>query len=106
MSYRPPDEGGGPGGPTPTFGSTTVDFGLSSPTPSAVTAEVAESGVEVGSEIVLTVQLGPGRDTDELELAAVQADVGTITPGVGFSVVVTSLDDTAHGQYIVNYSFL
>jgi hypothetical protein len=44
------------------------------------------------------------RDADEMEMAPVVVAVGTITAGVGFDIIVVSLDGDAVGDYLVNYT--
>jgi len=90
---------GGGGG---TFLQGTVDFGTASPTPSAVTATIADVGVGAASIIVASVIPGSGRDLDEMELGPVVVSVGNIVVGVSFDVIAVASDETAHGQYVVN----
>jgi hypothetical protein len=93
--------GGGGGG---TFLQGTVDFGTASPTPSAVTATIADAGVGAASIIIASVVPGTGRDMDEMELGPVVVSIGNIVAGVSFDVIAVADDETAHGQYIVNYT--
>jgi hypothetical protein len=100
----PQGPAGGGGG---TFGQATVDFGsatASLATPSAIAVTVADAGVGAASKILVAVQPGTGRDLDELELAEVDAFVGNIVAGVSFDILVVSQDETAEGQYLVNYT--
>ena len=89
--------GGGGGG---TFGQTTATFSGGA---DSVTVTVADAGVSAGSNIVPTIAMGT-RDADEMEMAPVVVAVGTVTAGVGFDLIVVSLDGDADGAYLVNYT--
>lgn len=89
--------GGGGGG---TFGQTTAVFSGGA---DSVTVSVSDTGVTAASKIVASVSL-VGRDADEMELAPVVVAVGTITAGVGFTLICASLDGDAEGTYTVNYT--
>lgn len=82
-----------------TFGQATATF----TTGDAVTVTVADAGVSAGSNIVPTIAMGT-RDADEMEMAPVVVAVGTVTAGVGFDLIVVSLDGDADGDYLVNYT--
>jgi hypothetical protein len=90
--------GGGPGGGF--FGQTTATFSGGA---HSVTVVVADAGVSAGSNIVPTVAMGT-RDLDEMEMAPVVVAIGTITAGVGFTLIAVSLDGDAEGAYLINYT--
>jgi hypothetical protein len=81
------------------FGQATATFTAGS----SVTVTVVDAGVSAGSRIVPTIAMGT-RDADEMEMAPVVVAVGTITAGVGFDLIVVSLDGDAVGDYLVNYT--
>lgn len=89
--------GGGGGG---TFGQTTATFSGGS---DSVTVTVVDAGVSAGSNIVPSIAMGT-RDADEMEMAPVVVAVGAVTAGVGFTIIVVSLDGDADGDYLVNYT--
>lgn len=88
---------GGGGG---TFGQTTATFSGGA---DSVTVSVVDAGVTGTSKIVATVSL-VSRDVDEMEMAPVAVAVGTITAGVGFTLICVSLDGDAEGTYTINYT--
>jgi hypothetical protein len=53
---------------------------------------------------VPTIGTAPGRDADEFERAPVLVSVASITAGVGFDLIVVSLDGDADGAYLINYT--
>lgn len=83
-----------------TFGQTTATFSNGA---DSVTVTVVDAGVSAGSRIVPTVAL-VGRDADEFEMAPVVVAVGSITAGVGFTLIAVSLDGDAEGTYTLNYT--
>ena len=89
--------GGGGGG---TFGQATATFTGGA---DSVTVTVADAGVSAGSNIIPTIAMGT-RDADEMEMAPVVVAVGTVAAGVGFTLIVVSLDGDADGDYLVNYT--
>lgn len=93
-TWQTPSGGGG------TFGQTTATFSGGA---DAVTVTVVDAGVSAGSNIVPTIAMGT-RDADEMEMAPVVVAVGTVTAGVGFTLIVVSLDGDAVGDYLVNYT--
>ena len=82
-----------------TFGSATATFSGGA---DSVTVTVVDGGVTAGSTIIPSVSMGT-RDPDEFEMAPVAVAVGTITAGVGFTLVVTSLDGDAEGDYKITF---
>ena len=81
-------------------GQTTATFSGGA---DSVTVTVSDTGVSAGSRIVPTVAL-VGRDADEMEMAPVVVAVGSITAGVGFTLIAVSLDGDAEGTYTINYT--
>ncbi len=69
----------------------------------SVTVTVADAGVSAGSKIVPSIAMG-SRDGDEFEMAPVAVAVGSITAGVGFTLIAVSLDGDAEGAYQINYT--
>lgn len=90
--------GGGGGG---TFGQATATFSAGA---DSVTVTVVDAGVSAGSNIIPTVGTAAGRDADEMEMAPVVVSVASITAGVGFDLIVVSLDGDADGDYLINYT--
>ena len=90
--------GGGGGG---TFGQTTATFTVNT---DSVTVTVVDAGVSAGSNIVASVATAPGRDADEMERAPIVVSVASVTAGVGFDLLVVSLDGDADGAYLINYT--
>lgn len=90
---------GGSGGGT--FGQATATFSGGA---DSVVVTVADVAVTAGSNIIPTVGTAAGRDADEMEMAPVVVAVGTITAGVGFDLIVVSLDGDADGAYLINYT--
>lgn len=84
-----------------TFGQATATFSGGA---DSVTVSVADAGVSAGSNIVPTMATAPGRDADEFEMAPVAVTVASVTAGVGFTLLVVSLDGDADGDYLVNYT--
>lgn len=82
------------------FGQTTATFSSGA---DSVTVTVSDAGVSAGSRIVPTVSMG-SRDADEMEMAPVVVAVGSITAGVGFTLIAVSLDGDAEGTYTLNYT--
>ena len=82
-----------------TFGSATATFANGA---DSVIVTVVDGGVSAGATIIPSVSMGT-RDPDEFEMAPVAVAVGTITAGVGFTLVVTSLDGDAEGDYKINF---
>lgn len=82
-----------------TFGSATATFTGGA---DSVVVTVVDGGITAGSIIIPSVSMGT-RDPDEFEMAPVAVAVGTITAGVGFTLVVTSLDGDAEGAYKINF---
>lgn len=93
-TWQTPSGGGG------TFGQATATFSGGA---DSVTVTVVDAGVSAGSNIVPTIAMGT-RDADEMEMAPVVVAVGTVTAGVGFTLIVVSLDGDAVGDYLVNYT--
>lgn len=83
-----------------TFGSAIATFSGGA---DAVTVTVVDAGVSAGSNIIPTVEM-VGRDADEMEMAPVVVVVASKTAGVGFDLLVVSLDGDAEGPYTVNYT--
>ena len=83
-----------------TFGQTTATFSGGA---DSVTVTVVDAGVSAGSRIVPSVSMGT-HDADEMELAPVVVAVGSITAGVGFTLIAVSLDGDAEGTYTINYT--
>jgi len=83
-----------------TFGQATATFSGGA---DSVKVTVSDAGVTAASKIVPTIAL-VGRDVDEMELAPVVVAVGSISAGVGFDLIVVSLDGDAEGAYTVNYT--
>ena len=90
--------GGGGGG---TFGQATATFTVNT---DSVVVSVVDAGVSAGSNIVPTIGTAPGRDADEFERAPVLVSVASITAGVGFDIIVVSIDGDADGAYLINYT--
>jgi len=84
-----------------TFGQATATFSAGA---DAVTVTVVDAGVSAGSNIIPTVGTAPSRDADEMEMAPVVVSVASITAGVGFTLLVVSLDGDAEGDYLINYT--
>ena len=84
-----------------TFGQATATFTVNT---DSVVVSVVDAGVSAGSNIVPTIATAPGRDADEFERAPVLVSVASITAGVGFDLIVVSLDGDADGAYLVNYT--
>jgi hypothetical protein len=82
------------------YGTATATFSGGA---DSVTVTVVDAGVSAGSKIVPSVAMG-SRDADEFEMAPVAVAVGTITAGVGFTIIVVSLDGDAEGAYQINYT--
>ena len=83
------------------FGQTTATFSAGA---DAVTVTVVDAGVSAGSNIIPTVGTAPSRDADEMEMAPIVVSVASISAGVGFTLLVVSLDGDAVGDYLVNYT--
>jgi hypothetical protein len=83
------------------FGQTTATFSAGA---DAVTVTVVDAGVSAGSNIIPTVGTAPSRDADEMEMAPVVVSVASISAGVGFTLLVVSLDGDADGDYLINYT--
>jgi hypothetical protein len=90
--------GGGGGG---VFGQATATFTVNT---DSVVVSVVDAGVSAGSNIVPTIGTAPGRDADEFERAPVLVSVASITAGVGFDIIVVSIDGDADGAYLINYT--
>jgi hypothetical protein len=84
-----------------TFGQATATFTVNT---DSVVVSVVDAGVSAGSNIVPTIATAPGRDADEFERAPVLVSVASITAGVGFDLIVVSLDGDADGSYLINYT--
>jgi hypothetical protein len=82
-------------------GSVSVNFGAGNT--SSIVLSVADPLVQATTRILPFVLPGPGRDLDEMESAPVIASAGDVVAGVGFKLIVVSLDATADGIYTVNY---
>lgn len=82
------------------YGQTTATFSGGT---DSVTVTVVDAGVSAGSRIVPSVSMGT-RDADEFEMAPVVVAVGSITAGVGFTLIAVSLDGDAEGTYTLNYT--
>jgi len=82
------------------FGQVTATFSVNT---FSVTISVADPGVSAGSRIVASVSTAPGRDADEMESAPILPSISNIVAGVGFDIVVVSLDGDADGTYLINY---
>ena len=82
------------------YGTATATFSNGA---DSVTVTVVDAGVSAGSKIVPSVAMG-SRDADEFEMAPVAVAVGTITAGVGFTIIAVSLDGDAEGAYQINYT--
>lgn len=85
----------------PVFGQTTATFSGGA---DAVTVTVVDAGVSAGSNIIPTVGTAPSRDADEMEMAPIVVSVASISAGVGFTLLVVSLDGDADGDYLINYT--
>jgi hypothetical protein len=94
-TWQTPSGGGG------TFGQATATFSGGA---DAVTVTVVDAGVSAGSNIIPTVGTAPSRDADEMEMAPVVVSVASISAGVGFTLLVVSLDGDADGDYLINYT--
>lgn len=70
----------------------------------SVSIQVADAAVTANARITATVGTGT-RAADELELSPLVVGVGPVTAGVGFTLIVVSLDGAALGDYLVNYSY-
>ena len=88
------------GGGSGTFGSAVATFSGGA---DSVTVTVVDAGVSAGSNIIPTVEM-VGRDADEFEMAPVMVCVASKTAGVGFTLLVVSLDGDAEGAYTINYT--
>lgn len=84
-----------------TFGQATATFSGGA---DAVTVTVVDAGVSAGSNIIPSVGTAAGRDADEMEMAPIVVSVASITAGVGFTLLVVSLDGDADGAYLINYT--
>ena len=84
-----------------TFGQATATFSGGA---DAVTVTVVDAGVSAGSNIIPSVGTAAGRDADEMEMAPIVVSVASITAGVGFDLIVVSLDGDADGAYLINYT--
>jgi hypothetical protein len=82
------------------YGTATATFSGGA---DSVTVSVVDAGVSAGSRIVPSIAMG-SRDADEMEMAPVAVAVGTITAGVGFTIIAVSLDGDAEGAYQINYT--
>lgn len=94
-TWQTPSGGGG------TFGQATATFSGGA---DAVTVTVVDAGVSAGSNIIPSVGTSAGRDADEMEMAPIVVSVASITAGVGFDLIVVSLDGDADGDYLINYT--
>jgi hypothetical protein len=82
------------------YGTATATFSGGA---DSVTVTVVDAGVSAGSKIVPSIAMGT-RDADEMEMAPVAVAVGTVTAGVGFTIIAVSLDGDAEGAYQINYT--
>jgi hypothetical protein len=82
------------------YGTATATFSNGA---DSVTVTVVDAGVSAGSKIVPSIAMG-SRDADEMEMAPVAVAVGSITAGVGFTLIAVSLDGDAEGAYQINYT--
>lgn len=91
-----------PGGGSTVYGEATVSFGEGSEFAWVV---VPDTSVLAASKILASMAYTPalGRDVDELEMDTFNVMVGSIDPGVSFTVAVRSLEGSAHGDYLIHY---
>lgn len=63
----------------------------------------ADHGVTTESFIGVAVRVADGREADELDMDPLLASPGVVTPGVGFTVLITPANDrsTPEGAYRV-----
>lgn len=83
-----------------TYGQATAAFTLGM---DSITVSVVDAGVSTGSNIIASVGVSPGRDPDEFEFTPVIPYVATITPGVGFDILVVTNGDS-DGACLINYT--
>lgn len=91
--------GGGGGGATIVSGQDTVTFSTNQ---TSTTLVVVDAGVSAASTIFASAATG-ARDGDELELSPLIISVSTVTPGVGYTLLITAPNGDADGDFTIHY---
>ena len=83
-----------------------VNFGTPPTNAASVTVAVSDGQVLASSVILVSIAVGVGRDSDELEMDPVIVGIGKITPGSGYDVIVSPANpgSVPTGAYLLNHA--
>jgi len=91
----------GGGGGSANTAQAIVDFGTGTPQDTTANAIAAAAWVTGTSVLVCSVMEGQDHTADEISAEEVTATIGTVVPGVGFTVSM-SAPNGASGKFLVN----